>query len=83
MTGGCIAPLESSPCLQYAVKQHLLQMQLHDHLPGASRYQDFISDETKRKWRWRRLHEGEFSFWKQVVYGTYGARTCAGTRAAV
>ncbi|KAK9836115.1 hypothetical protein WJX81_002408 [Elliptochloris bilobata] len=37
----------------------------------TERYQDFISDETKRKWRWRRLHEGEFEFWKQVVYGTY------------
>ncbi len=40
----------------------------------ADRYQEFISDETKRKWRWRRQHEGEFEFWKQVVYGVYGAR---------
>ena len=40
----------------------------------AHRYQEFISDEVKRKWRWRRQHEGEFEFWKQVVYGVYGAR---------
>lgn len=40
----------------------------------ADRYQEFISDEVKRKWRWRRQHEGEFEFWKQVVYGVYGAR---------
>lgn len=67
-------------CIQAALAVGAVDI---DRLPGASRYQDFISDETKRKWRWRRLHEGEFEFWKQVVYGTYGAHTHAGTQAAV
>ena len=31
-------------------------------------------DETKRKWRWRRLHDPEHDFWKAVVNGGYGVR---------
>lgn len=46
----------------------------------ADRYQEFVSDETKRKWRWRRLNDPEYDFWKSVIYGIYGARALPPSR---
>jgi hypothetical protein len=40
----------------------------------SHRFEEFILDETKRKWRWRRLHDPEHDFWKAVVNGGYGVR---------